>query len=118
MNPELLIAVGLLLAVVGTALLWASRPPGAGRRAGTRRPVTSRSGRWSGVLICAAVAGGLITGVQWAVVSQTAPAAVWALVLGLPGFLAGATVVRLFSLVVIVHRRREARVRPGQWNSR
>jgi hypothetical protein len=54
------------------------------------------------------VAGGLITGVQWVVVSQTAPAAAWMAVLGVPAFLAGATVVRLLAIISIVHRRRRA----------
>jgi hypothetical protein len=57
------------------------------------------------------VAGGLITGVQWVVVGQTGPGAVWLVVLGVPAFLAGATVVRLLAVVGIVRgRRRAARV--------
>jgi hypothetical protein len=48
--------------------------------------------------------------VQWAVVSQTGPAAAWVVVLGAPAFLAGATVVRLLAVIAIVHRRRAARL--------
>ena len=105
MSPELLIVVGVVLAVVGAAMLWASRPR-ATRRRGVRvsHPVSGRSG----ALVCAAVAGGLITGVQWVVVSQTSPAAAWLFVLGVPAFLAGATVVRLLAIIGIVRGRRRA----------
>ena len=50
------------------------------------------------------VAGGVITGVQWAVLSQTGPGVAWAVVLWLPAFLAGATVTRLLSVLRIVAR--------------
>ena len=56
----------------------------------------------------------MITGVQWAVVSQTGPAAVWVVVLGLPAFLAGATVVRL--LAVLAHRPPRRRRRARAWS--
>jgi hypothetical protein len=70
-------------------------------------------------LICAAVAGGLITGVQWAVVSQTGRAAAWMVVLGAPAFLAGTTVARLLAIIgIVVHRRRAARARRERGASR
>ncbi len=107
MSPELLIGIGVVLTVVDAAMLWASGPRAMRRRrARMPRPVSGRSG----ALICAAVASGLITGVQWAVVSQTGPAAAWVVVLGAPAFLAGATVVRLLAVIAIVHRRRAARL--------
>ena len=104
-SPELLIVVGVILAVVGAALLWASRPRAARRR---RKRVPRPASARSGALVCAAVAGGLITGVQWVVVSQNSPVATWIVVLGVPAFLAGATVVRLLAVIGIVHRRRRA----------
>jgi hypothetical protein len=106
MNPELLIVVGLVLTVTGAGMLWASRPKAARRRrARVPRPESGRA------LVCAAVAGGLITGMQWTVVSQTGAAAAWVVVLGVPGFLAGAAVVRLLAVIGIVQgRRRAARV--------
>jgi hypothetical protein len=115
-SPKLLIIVGLVLAVVGMVMLWASRPRATRRRrARVPRPVSGRSG----ALICAAVAGGLITGVQWAVVSQTGPAAAWMVVLGAPAFLAGTTVVRLLAVVgIVVHRHRATRARRERGASR
>ena len=65
----------------------------------------------SGALVGAGCVGGLITGVQWLVVTTAippvAPSAASMLVLGVPGFLAGATIVRLLAVIAIVlHRRR------------
>jgi hypothetical protein len=135
-DPELLILVGSGLAAVGAGLLWASW---AGYRAGTGRPTwrfRARSPRrtrgllWgrSGALFGAGCLGGVIAGVQWSVVVSsvhpTTPTpnmldAGSVFVLGVPGFLAGATVVRLLAVIaravrLTVHRRRVARVDRGR----
>jgi hypothetical protein len=61
-------------------------------------------------LTCTSVSAGVIIGLQWAVVTQTGSTAVWAVVLGLPAVLAGATVARLLAVLCAVscavHRRR------------
>ena len=67
-SPETLIIAGVGLAVVGVVMMWAGRP-----QAGRRRDRTGRPTGASGALTCAAVSAGVITGVEWAVVSQTGP---------------------------------------------
>jgi hypothetical protein len=99
-----LIITGAVLAMVGLAMVWASGP--RHRRRPTR--VAARHGRLCSALVCAAVAGGLITGVQWAVLSQTGPAA-WVAVLGPPALLAGASVTRLLLLIIDAIRSRRRR---------
>jgi hypothetical protein len=96
-----LIITGAVLAVVGLAMVWASGPRHG--RWPTRR--ASSRGRLSIALVCAAITGGLITGVQWAVLSQTRPAA-WVAVLGPPALLAGAAVTRLLLLILGASRSR------------
>jgi hypothetical protein len=104
-RPATLIVAGIGLAVVGIVMIWAGRP-----RAGRRQDRASRPTEASGALTCAAVSAGVITGVEWAVVSQTDRAWVWVIVLGLSAFLAGATVARLLAFARSVHgRRRPAR---------
>ena len=93
-----LIITGVVLAVVGGAMVWASGP----RSGRVARPVAGLAG----ALTCTSVACGVITGVQWAVLSQSGPGVAWAVVLWLPAFLAGATVTRLFAVLRIVHGRR------------
>jgi hypothetical protein len=67
-------------------------------------------------LVGTSVVCGVITGAQWAVLSQTGPGAAWVAVLWLPAFLAAATVARLLAVVRIGYgRRRRARaVRRGR----
>jgi hypothetical protein len=85
----------------------------------------------SGALFGAGLLGGVIAGVQWlVVVSSVHPAATPAmldaasvLVLGVPGFLAGATVVRLLAVIarlvrLVVHRWRVAPVERGRGGRR
>jgi hypothetical protein len=93
-----LIITGVMLVVVGGAMVWASGP----RRGPVARPVAGLAG----ALTCTSVASGVITGVQWAVLSQSGPGVAWAVVLWLPAFLAGATLTRLFAVLLIVHGRR------------
>jgi hypothetical protein len=102
----LLITIGVALMDVGVAMVRASGPRHRRRRT---RTASSRA-RLSAALLCAAVTGGLITGMQWAVLSQTGPAA-WVAVLGPPAFLAGASVTRLLLLVLEVSRQRHRRAR-------
>ena len=101
----LLIAIGVVLVVVvGVLMVWASGPRHRRRRT---RAASSRA-RLSTALLCAGATGGLIAGVQWAVLSQTGPAA-WVAVLGPPAFLAGASVTRLLLLVLDVARQQRRR---------
>lgn len=100
----LLITAGVVLMVVGVAMVWASGSHQGRRRA---RAASSRA-HLSAALVCAAVTGGLITGVQWAVLSQTGPA-VWVAVLAPPALLAGAALTRLLLLVLDAARSRRRR---------
>jgi hypothetical protein len=113
MNPEiagLLITTGLVLVLAGSAMVWMSTRRTKQRQARTvAQPARSPRG-WAGALFCTSVATGVILGVQWTVVAQTGSVAVWALVLGLPAFLAGATVTRLLAVLHLVVRRRRAQV--------
>jgi len=107
-----LIASGVALAVVGMAMLWVSAARATRRRARAARPLAGLPG----ALMCTSVVGGVITGVQWAVLSQTGPGAAWVAVLWLPAFLAAATVARLLAaFCIVLARRRQAHgVRSGR----
>lgn len=96
-------------------MVWASRAPS--RR---RRPTRPSAG-WTRALTWSAVVGGLIGAAQWAVLGDAAPAATgaWsALVLAVPAFLAGTTLVRLALVLPAAwrqHRRhREIRRQRGE----
>jgi hypothetical protein len=110
---RVLIIVGVGLAVLGLAMLRPSTVRASrARTARVDRRRTRRGGRvpglagWSGALACTALTGGVIVGVEWAILGQTGSAAVWTVALGLPALLAGATVTRLLLLVVgLVSRR-------------
>jgi hypothetical protein len=96
MSPDHLLTIGVVLAGTGSAMVWASAAPRRRRRGLSTTP--PRTGR-SGALMCTAVLGGVIAGLQWVLLSSTTPTSavgpVWTAVLGLPAFLAGATLVRL-----------------------
>jgi hypothetical protein len=96
MTPELLIVIGVVLAGTGATMVWASTAADRHRR--KQRARRSRPG-WSAALVCAALIGGVIAGMQWVLLASTfpAPAAdpVRMVALGLPAFLAGTTLVRL-----------------------
>jgi hypothetical protein len=110
-SPETLIIAGVGLAAVGAVMIWAGRP-----QAGRRLDRTGRTTGASGALTCAAVSAGVITGVEWAVVSQTDRAWVSMIVLVLPAFLAGATVARLLTVVRTIHaQRRQSRNISAGW---
>ena len=142
-SPALWIVVGSGLAAVGAGMLWASRPGTRprcrvgtgwwGRGCGARSPRRARGLLWkrSGALFGAGFLGGVIAGVQWlVVVSSVHPTATPAmldagsvLVLGVPGFLAGATVIRLLAVIarvvrLVVHRRRVSRAEHGRGGCR
>jgi hypothetical protein len=94
MTPELLVVVGVVLAGTGTAMVWASTAPDR-RRRNRVRPFRRRS---SCALVCATLIGAMIAGLQWMLLDSTRLAPVdlvRAVTLGVPAFLAGATLVRL-----------------------
>ena len=93
----LLIAIGVGLALVSWAMLAASRMSAAGP--------TGTGNAASRALLTA----GLIVGVQWSVIGPTGPKVVSALVLGLPAFLAGATVARLLKALRTASRHQRTR---------
>jgi hypothetical protein len=101
-----LIGSGAALMVAGLVMIGVSAMRAPRRR---RQPVRSRAGL-TGALTCTSVVCGVITCVQWAVLSRTGPGVAWAVVLWLPAFLAGATVARLFIVWrIVIDRRRQAR---------
>jgi hypothetical protein len=114
MNPEHLIIIGAVLATTGGAMVWASTAPSRRRRKLSTQPPHGGS---PGALPCAALGGGAIAGLQWMLLNPTVSAPVsaamlsaWAVVLGLPAFLAGATLVRLAGVVhAALNRRRRRR---------
>jgi hypothetical protein len=108
-----LIVAGVLIAL--GAVMWSSGSRGSGAKSTVQRaphPVSATSGRTSGrawALAGATIATGVIAGVQWASLRPTGALWVSVLVLGLPAFLAGATVVRLLAVF------RPTRVRRGKY---
>ena len=96
MTPELLIVISVVLAGTGGVMVWASAAPDRRRREKRARPSRRHS---SGALVCAALIGGMIAGLQWVLLDPSIPAPaagpVRVMALGLPAFLAGATLVRL-----------------------
>lgn len=96
----LLIAIGVGLALVSCAMLAASRVSAAGS--------TGTGSAFS----CALLTAGVIVGVQWSVIAPDGPHVVSAVVLGLPAFLAGATVARL--LKALRTARSHQRTRTGR----
>ena len=105
----LLIGTGAAMTVAGLTILWCSAARARQHRARSARSARPRAGL-ARALTCTSVVCGLITGMQWAVLSQTGPGEAWAVVLSLPAFLAGATVARLLAVLRSVHgRRRQAR---------
>jgi hypothetical protein len=88
----LLIAVGAVSMLVGTAMLSASRP----RARSPQRPRPHLS--IPRALMWTSIGCGVITGLQWAVLSRTESDMVWMTVLSLPAFLAAATVTRVLAV--------------------
>jgi cobalamin biosynthesis protein CobD/CbiB len=120
MKPEHLIILGVALAGTGGAMVWASSTLDRHRGRSARHSHI----RWSGALVCAAVVGGVIAGLQWVLLTSTSPTPagdpVWVAVLGL--FLAGATLVRLARAVCAAlgryRRQREILRTHGRGDSR
>lgn len=93
------VLVLVVLAGLGLLHIWSS-----GIRAGRKverqvREFTRLSQVAGGALISAVVIGGI----QWAVVTHTAPSPVWVFVLGAPALLAGVSVGRLLAVTTAVH---------------
>jgi hypothetical protein len=106
----MLIALGTALAVVGATMVNASVarfPQNPARLARARRhdQAGTPTRGLPGALVSTSLLGGVLTGVQWVVLSKTGPAALWVAVLGLPAFLAGATVIRLIAVLRAAYRR-------------
>jgi hypothetical protein len=116
--------------VLGAGMVWAAgrmkRHAGLVRTAHHLRSGLGRAldgmRRRAGVLSCTSLATGLIVAAQWAVLGPVGSPPVW-VVLGLPAFLAGATVTRLLVAVrvavwtVQLCRRRARLLRRG-WGGR
>jgi hypothetical protein len=102
LSPMQLIVGGIVLGVVGLAMVRASESQSRRPRRGT----VKLGAGLLGPLAATAVTARVITGVQWAVVSHTGTTAVWAVASGLPAILAGATVTRLLLLARLAHRQR------------
>ncbi len=100
----LLITVGVVSTLAGTAMLAASRP----RAQPPRRPRPHASVS-TAALAWTSVGCGVVTGVQWALLSRTEPGTVWMVVLTLPAFLAAATVTRVLAVWRPFPRLRRAR---------
>jgi hypothetical protein len=111
-----LIVAGVLIAL--GAVMWSSGSRGSGAKSTVRRAPhpSATSGRTSGrawALAGATIATGVIAGVQWASLRPTGALWVSVLVLGLPAFLAGATVVRLLAVFTPIRVRRGKYPRTG-----
>ena len=118
----LLITTGFVSMVLGAGMMWAAGR--ARRHAGlVRLACRLRIGlgrglgglrRRAGVLACTSLGTGMIVAAQWAVLVPAGSPQVW-LLLGLPGFLAGATMTRLLVALRVavwtVRARRRARLR-------
>ena len=83
------------------SMMWASRCWRC--RGAARRAQVPDAGRWLsggsvGALTCTRVGAGVIVGLQWAVLSQTGLGRGVGGRAGVPAFLAGATVARLFAV--------------------
>ena len=100
-TPAVLVVVALLASV---GVMWAfSSGAKAGRKAEARMRDVNRAG---GAATVAVLVGGVISGIQWAVLTKV-PNPGWAvlgLVLGVPGVLAGTTVGRMYAVHEIVRR--------------
>ncbi len=89
----------VVLSGLGLLHIWTS-----GLRAGRKverqvREFTRLSRVAAGALVAAVVIGGI----QWAVVTHTAPSPMWVFVLGAPALLAGVSVGRLLAVTTVVH---------------
>jgi hypothetical protein len=129
-NAWLLITTGAVSTVLGAGMVWAAgrmkRHAGLVRTARHLRSGLGRAldgmRRRAGVLSCTSLATGLIVAAQWAVLGPVCSPPVW-VVLGLPAFLAGATVTRLLVAVrlavwTVQLRRRRARLLRRGWGGR
>jgi hypothetical protein len=122
-TARMLITVGVVSALAGAVLLVAStktatRSPARPGRPDRIRPASRRRGMPGGLagrLSVTSVMTGVITGAQWAVLRPTEPepTTTGMLVLGVPAFLAAATITRLLALVyrVLSDRRRSRAAR-------
>lgn len=122
MRPEHLITAGALLCMVGGAMVWAAGAADR-HRPGPARPARAPRARRVGAFACATLLGALITGLQWVLLGASAATVAagpaWTAVLGVPAFLAAATLVRVAlairtALARYRHRDHRARVRGVQ----
>ncbi|MGH3834465.1 MAG: hypothetical protein ACRDSF_01990 [Pseudonocardiaceae bacterium] len=97
----------VLVVLAGVGVLAAF---GAGARAGHRATQHAREvTRIGGNLTRALAAGGVIVGVQWAVVANTTAPGAWGVVLGVPAVFAGSAIARMFAVTEIIHGGRRTR---------
>jgi hypothetical protein len=106
-----LTVAGVVIAGIGAMMWWLGSRTARGER--RPRPPAAVITRRVRPVVLATVVAGVIAAVQWASLCLTSAVLAWALVLGLPAFLAGATVVRLLAVMAARAGRREGRPNRG-----
>ena len=104
---------GLVVAVlagVGALVAFGAGARAAHRVTGQVREVT----RMGGNLTRALASGGVIVGVQWAVLASTSDPRAWAVVLGVPALFAGSAIARMFAVTEIIHGHQAGRHKGGR----
>jgi len=89
----------VVLAGLGALVAFRSGARGAYKVARQAQEVT----RMGGTLTRALVTGGVIVGIQWAVVAFTTDPRAWGVALGVPALFAGSAIARLFAVTEIIH---------------
>lgn len=90
-----------VLALVGVLVAFRS-----GARTGSRVTRQSRQvSRMGATLTRSLLIGGVIAGVQWAVIVTTPDPVAWGVVLGVPAVLAGAALARVFVVTTLDHEQ-------------
>jgi hypothetical protein len=89
----------VVLAGLGALVAFRSGARGAYKVARQAQEVT----RMGGTLTRALVTGGVIVGIQWAVVAFTTDPRAWGVALGVPALFAGSAIARMFAVTEIIH---------------
>jgi uncharacterized membrane protein HdeD (DUF308 family) len=103
----LLISAGIALMLMGIAMLAMPRRRVVARRIPTLRRLPAEM---VVALTCTAAVAVAIVSLQWAVAVRPGSVALWTTVHGVPAFLAGASIARLYAVARVVrNERRRAR---------